>query len=81
MRAVAEVTVTCRRCGETKPALTRNPMPGPLGQTIRDSVCADCWKDWLGMGIKVINEMRLDLSDERGQQVYDQYMKDYLGLA
>jgi hypothetical protein len=32
------------------------------------------------MGVKVINEMRLDLSDERAQQVYDNYMKEFLGL-
>jgi Fe-S cluster biosynthesis and repair protein YggX len=61
--------------------LPRPPMSDEVGQQIYQTVCADCWKDWLGMGIKVINEMRLDLSDEHGQQVYDQYMKDYLGLS
>jgi len=60
--------------------LPRPPMSDELGQKIYETVCADCWKDWLGMGIKVINEMRLDLSDDQGQQVYDQYMKEYLGL-
>jgi Fe-S cluster biosynthesis and repair protein YggX len=61
--------------------LPRPPMNDAVGQQIYQTVCADCWKDWLGMGIKVINEMRLDLSDERGQEVYDQYMKEYLGLT
>jgi hypothetical protein len=28
----------------------------------------------------VINEMRLDLSTERGQEVYDQIMRETLGL-
>lgn len=55
-------------------------MTDEMGQKIYSSICAQCWQDWLGMGIKVINEMRLDLSDEKGQEVYDQYMKEYLGI-
>jgi Fe-S cluster biosynthesis and repair protein YggX len=61
--------------------LPRPPMSDELGMQIYQTVCAECWKDWLGMGIKVINEMRLDLSDEHGQQMYDQYMKEFLGLT
>jgi hypothetical protein len=30
--------------------------------------------------IKVINELRLDLSTESGQEEYDRYMKEFLGL-
>lgn len=60
--------------------LQRPPMTDEMGQKVYTSICAQCWQDWLGMGIKVINEMRLDLSDEKGQEVYDQYMKEYLGM-
>lgn len=56
------------------------PMKDDLGRRIHASVCADCWREWLAMGVKVINEMRLDLSDERAQEMYDNYMKEYLGL-
>ena len=36
---------------------------------------------WLrNLSIKVIKEMRLDLSTERGQEVYDQIMRETLGL-
>jgi tetratricopeptide (TPR) repeat protein len=52
-----------------------------LGQKIMANVCADCWNDWLrNMSIKVINELRLDLSTERGAEEYDRYMREYLGL-
>ena len=61
--------------------LPRLPMNDELGQQVFEKVCAACWKEWLGMGIKVINEMRLDLSDERSQAMYDSYMKEFLGLA
>ena len=50
-------------------------------QKIMATVCADCWNDWLrNMSIKVINELRLDLSTERGAEEYDRYMREYLGL-
>jgi tetratricopeptide (TPR) repeat protein len=61
-------------------------LPGPpvdddVGRRIYETVCADCWDYWLrNLSIKVINEMRLDLSTERGQEVYDQIMRETLGL-
>jgi tetratricopeptide (TPR) repeat protein len=57
------------------------PMKDEIGQKIQERVCADCWHDWLrNYSIKVINELRLDLSTERGQEEYDRYMREYLGL-
>lgn len=75
----------CQRPGCHVGAHARQlPAPPPvdlvLGKLIHERICADCWREWLGMGIKVINELRLDLSDERSQQVYDNYMKEFLGL-
>jgi len=46
-------------------------MSDELGQQIFNSCCAECWQEWLGQGIKVINEMRLDLSTERGRHCAD----------
>jgi Fe-S cluster biosynthesis and repair protein YggX len=61
--------------------LPKPPMSDELGQRIYQNVCADCWDYWLrNLSIKVINEMRLDLSTERGQEVYDQIMRETLGL-
>jgi Fe-S cluster biosynthesis and repair protein YggX len=61
--------------------LAKPPMNDELGQRIQNEVCADCWSDWLkNYSIKVINELRLDLSTERGQEEYDRYMREYLGL-
>ncbi len=57
------------------------PMKDELGQRIFESVCADCWNEWLrGFSIKVINEMRLDLSTEHGQAEYDRIMREFLGI-
>jgi tetratricopeptide (TPR) repeat protein len=61
--------------------LAAPPMRDELGQRIFETVCADCWNDWLrNYSVKVINELRLDLSTERGQVEYDRYMREYLGL-
>ncbi|HEV3083626.1 MAG TPA: Fe(2+)-trafficking protein [Gemmataceae bacterium] len=62
--------------------LDKPPMGDDVGKQIHEKVCADCWQDWLkNYSIKVINELRLDLSTERGQDEYDRYMREYLGLA
>jgi tetratricopeptide (TPR) repeat protein len=61
--------------------LAAPPMSDDIGKKIQDNICADCWQLWLkDYSVKVINEMRLDLSTERGQEVYDQVMKDFLGI-
>ena len=57
------------------------PMNDEVGRRIYEGICADCWQSWLrDYSIKVINELRLDLSTERGQEEYDRYMREFLGL-
>ena len=61
--------------------LPRPPMNDEVGRRIYETVCADCWNEWLrNFSVKVINELRLDLSSERGQDEYDRYMREFLGL-
>jgi Fe-S cluster biosynthesis and repair protein YggX len=76
----------CRRPGCAAGAhahqLPKPPMGDELGKQIYDQVCAECWDFWLrNLSIKVINEMRLDLSTEQGVEVYDQVMRETLGLS
>src|SRR5947209_8614080 len=48
--------------------LPKPPMNDDLGTRIQAQICADCWNEWFrNYSIKVINEMRLDLSTEQGQ--------------
>jgi tetratricopeptide (TPR) repeat protein len=57
------------------------PVPDAIGQRIHASICADCWNDWFrNYSIKVINELRLDLSTEHGQAEYDKYMRGFFGF-
>jgi tetratricopeptide (TPR) repeat protein len=67
--------------GPSARQLPRPPMADEIGRRIYETVCADCWDYWFRiLSVKVINEMRLDLSTERGQEVYDQIMREALGL-
>jgi len=57
------------------------PMPEEMGERVYRTVCAECWNDWLkNYSIKVINELRLDLSLETGQAEYDKYMRGFFGF-
>jgi Fe-S cluster biosynthesis and repair protein YggX len=61
--------------------LAQPPIPDAIGQKIRETVCADCWDAWFkDFSVKVINELRLDLSSEFGQAEYDKHMREFLGL-
>jgi Fe-S cluster biosynthesis and repair protein YggX len=61
--------------------LDKAPYADEIGQRIYASICADCWMDWIrNYSIKVINELRLDLSTEHGQAEYDRYMREFFGL-
>ena len=48
---------------------------------IQEHVCAGCWEAWFkDYSIKVINEMRLDLSNEFGAGEYDKHMREFFGF-
>jgi tetratricopeptide (TPR) repeat protein len=75
----------CQRpgCMEGKRAkqLTAQPLPDAIGVRIQADVCSACWMLWFkDLSIKVINELRLDLSSEGGQFEYDRNMREYMGF-
>ncbi len=73
-------TFVCGRTGRAGSKLPSAPMRGVIGEWIFANISAETWKEWIGQGTKVINEMRLDFSRERDQEIYDQQMREYLGL-
>ena len=72
--------VTCRRCGQTRQGLPRAPMPGALGTTIQQTVCAACWEEWTKAEVMVINELRLNFMDPAAQQTLESHMREFLAL-
>jgi len=78
--AAGEGQVKCTRCGEVRPKMPERPFKGPLGEQVWANVCGPCWQQWIPMGTKVINELRLDFADPRAAEAYDLHMKEFLGL-
>ncbi|MEL7238648.1 MAG: Fe(2+)-trafficking protein, partial [Planctomycetota bacterium] len=77
---VGEGQVLDARTGEIGRRMPRPPFKGKLGQLIYDNTSAESWQEWIGMGTKVINELRLPLSDPKAQAMYDQHMVEFLNL-
>lgn len=73
-------TVTCSRCAQEKPGLTRPPYPGELGRQLVERVCADCWNEWSQREVMVINELRLNFMDPAAMDILAQYIRDFFFL-
>ena len=78
--AAGEGEIQCTRCGQGRPKMAKQPFKGALGQQVWDNVCQTCWSEWIPMGTKVINELRLNFADPRHADAYDQHMKEFLNL-
>jgi Fe-S cluster biosynthesis and repair protein YggX len=79
-RPVAEGEVLCQRCNKIARRMSAPPFRNAVGQDIYQKICADCFREWIGMGTKVINELRLPMNDPQAQKVYDQHMMEFLNL-
>ena len=70
----------CSRCGRPSAKMPKQPFKGELGVKVHEHVCTACWREWIGIGTKVINEMGLQLADPRAQKIYDEHMEEFLQL-
>ena len=68
------------KTGRAGTKMTSPPFKGPVGKWISENISQETWRDWIGQGTKVINELRLDLSKDADTETYDRYMRDYLGI-
>ncbi|MEA2734851.1 MAG: hypothetical protein QOE14_1302 [Humisphaera sp.] len=78
--AVGEGEVFCKRHGGTGPRLPKQPFRNDFGKEIFENTCANCWKEAIAFGTKVINELRLPLADPQAQKAWDQHIRDFLNL-
>ncbi len=70
----------CQRTGRPGTQMSEPPMRGPVGEWVREHISEETWREWIGQGTKVINELHLDFSRTEDQDVYEQYMCEHLGL-
>lgn len=73
--------VTCTRCGQTRAGLDRPPYNDELGREIAEKICAPCWDEARNRQVMIINEYRLDLSDDRAQEILEKATREFLGLS
>ena len=78
---VGEGQVHCKRCGRVASKLPKPPMRNAFGQEIYDNTCADCWREAIGYGTKVINELRLPMTDPQASKMWDQHIREFLNLT
>jgi Fe-S cluster biosynthesis and repair protein YggX len=74
--------VHCSKLDREAPGLSAPPFAGELGQEIYDKVSAEAWKQWNDdVMIKIINEYRLDLTDEKQYNLLLDQMRAFLCLG
>ena len=57
------------------------PFDTPLRDQVRETICGRCWRAWLEVQIKVINEFALNLGDARSHAIIEAHARDFLGLS
>ncbi len=61
--------------------LEKPPFADAIGKRIHSEICSDCWNAWInGYSQNVVNDLRLDLSSEYGQEQYDHHMNLFFGF-
>jgi Fe-S cluster biosynthesis and repair protein YggX len=78
-------TVQCVKCGVEGEALSSPPFRAgtklaALGTEIQAKICGACYREWIAMSVKLVNETRMDTTDPRGQQLWLEQMRTFLGL-
>ena len=69
----------CSKAGEAPPA-NRVPFSPEVKEKVLASICAECWKEWEGMEIKVINEYRLNFGDPDHRAQLEKNCLEFLNL-
>ncbi len=78
-------TVKCEKCGLERDAMANPPFRAgtklaDLGAEIQAKICVGCYRDWINMSVKLVNETRMDTTDPRQQLMWIAQMKLFLNL-
>ena len=74
--------VNCVKLKKEAEGLDFPPYPGELGKRLWESVSKEAWKGWLEHQKMLVNENRLNLSDQRARKYLEEQMrKHFFGRA
>ena len=62
--------VHCVKLGEESEGMDKPPIKGELGQRLFENVSKAGWRQWIEHSTMIINELRLDFSDAKAQEIW-----------
>ncbi|MEM0982545.1 MAG: Fe(2+)-trafficking protein [Planctomycetota bacterium] len=71
----------CRKTGKAGHQLPRPPFKTDMGTWIHENISKETFDEWIGLGTKIINELKLDLSNDEHDVVYEYGMRRFLGIT
>ncbi|TNG00484.1 MAG: oxidative damage protection protein [Gammaproteobacteria bacterium] len=69
--------VHCVKLGVEAEGMDFVPVPGELGQRIKENVSKQAWQDWLSHQTMLINEYRLSMADPKAREMLTKEMEKY----
>lgn len=69
--------VNCIKLGVESEGLDFPPLPGEFGQKIFESVSKEAWQGWIKQQTMIINENRLNLSEDSARKYLRQQLEYY----
>jgi len=79
---MAERLVKCVKFSEELPGLAKPPFAGEMGEKIFENISQKAWDLWeKDMQIKVINEYRLNMGEEKDYNMLVEQMLAFLNLT
>lgn len=77
---VGSGTFQDRKTGRMGTQLPRPPFRTGVGTWIHQNISKESFEEWIRLGTKIINELRLDLSRDEHDAVYDYAMRRFVGI-
>ncbi|MEM9372511.1 MAG: Fe(2+)-trafficking protein [Planctomycetota bacterium] len=71
----------CGKTGRMGNQMARPPFRNGVGTWIHENISRETFDEFIRLGTKVINELRLDLSRDDHDAVYDYAMRRYMGIT
>src|SRR5262245_5711880 len=70
--------ITCERCGQTGEQLAKPPLRNELGERVHQSICQQCWGQWLRYQTALINHNGLDVREPAAREFLTVNMEAFL---
>jgi Fe-S cluster biosynthesis and repair protein YggX len=71
-------TVFCTKLKKEAEGLARPPLPSELGSKIYNHISKEAWSQWLKQQTMLINENKLNLTDQKSRELLISAMEKFL---